>query len=211
MNPTHRIGTFVALLIGMACIALAEDAAREGGITVTLHDSHGVSADSAKDHLLEVILFKPHTAIHFKISNTTDRGLTLWRPKCPQGDDAMSIEFRESVEPEAARAKVLRGHTGYVYTGGMGIPKWFTLAPHNDLIVNVDFQNDWVLPFAMKADETRELEMRAVYRSEPLTPEQQKRLLEGTEVPQVWNGAAASEWQKVRIINRTGGVVEWKQ
>ena len=208
MKPTHGIA---ALLIGVACIVQAEESepAKSSGVTVMIHDSQGVSFDSAPNQVLEVILFKSHTHIHFKISNTTDKGLTLWRPYCPQGDAAMSIEFREVDVPD----KVYRSYPGYyAYTRGMGIPKVFTLAPSNDLIVNVDFLSEWILPMTVKADQTRELEMRAVYRSVPLTDEQKKRLLpEPVKIEQVWSGGATSNWQKVRIINRTGATVEPKK
>ena len=187
-------------------------------VAVTLHDSHGVSSDSAQNRVLEIILFKPHTRIHFKISNTTDQGLTLWRPYCPQGDAAMSIEFREARAPD----KTFRARTGFDYTAGMGIPKVFTLAPHNDLIVNVDFQSEWILSLTLEVDQIRELEMRAVYRSEPFSeaernlPGADKALLAGwnndiKKMEQVWTGVATSNWQKVRIINRTGGRFERKK
>src|SRR5262245_27594453 len=97
MKPTLGI---VTSLIGIACAALAADSTKNMGVTVTLHDSHGVSSDSAKNHVLEVILFRPHTHMHFKTSTTTDQGFTLWRPYCPQGDAAMSIEFREASAPD---------------------------------------------------------------------------------------------------------------
>ena len=70
-KPTLGI---VALLIGIACVAPCADLTKNVGVTVTLYDSHGVSFDSAKNHVLEVILFRSHTHIHFKISNTTDQG-----------------------------------------------------------------------------------------------------------------------------------------
>jgi hypothetical protein len=197
MKPTCEI---VTLLIAIACLALSAEPSKNLGIAVTLHDSHGVSSASAQNHVLELILFRPHTHMHFKISNTTDQELTLWRPYCPEGDAAMSIEFREASVPD----KVFRAHTGFDYTGGMGIPKVFTLAARDDLIVNVDFQSEWILPFAMEVGQIRELQMRAVYRSQPLTDDSQNRLFKSKEMQQVWSGVATSNWQKVRIINRTG-------
>ena len=171
---------------------------------IILHDSHGVSSASAQNHVLEVILFRPHTHIHFKISNTTDQGLTLWRPYCPEGDAAMNIEFREASAPD----KVFRAHTSFDYTGGMGIPKVFTLAPRDDLIVNVDFQSEWILPFTLEAKQTREMEMRGVYRSQPKADDGRNRSLTSKEMERVWSGVATSNWQKVCIINRTGGRFE---
>jgi hypothetical protein len=188
----------VVLLIGIAFVLPGADPTKNPGVTVTLHDSNGVSADSARSNVLEIIIFKPHTHMHFKISNPTDQGLMLWRPYCPQGDEAMSIEFREPSAPD----KIHRAHTGFDYTGGMGVPKVFILGPRNDLIVNVDFQDEWILPFALETGEIRELEMRAVYRSAPLTNDN-RPFTKGME--RVWSGVATSNWQKARIINRTEG------
>ena len=202
MRPTFGI---VALLIGTAWAALGADSTNNVSVAVTLHDSHGVSSDSAQNHVLEVILLRPHTHMHFKISNTTGQALTLWRPYCPEGDAAMSIEFREPSAPD----KIFRARTGFDYTGGMGIPKVFTLAPRNDLIVNVDFQSEWLLPFALETGQIRELEMRAVYRSGPLTDD--NRPFTSKEMERVWSGVATSNWQKVRIINRTGERFERKK
>ena len=144
--------------------------------------------------------------------------MMLWRPYCPNGDAAMSIEFREASAPD----KIFRARPGFDYTAGMGIPKVFTLAPRNDLIVNVDFQSEWILPLTLEVDQIRELEMRAVYRSEPLT--EAERNFPGTDkalqarwnnevkkMEQVWTGVATSNWQKVRIINRTGERFERKK
>jgi hypothetical protein len=229
MKPAHGIALVLASAVWAVSVPVAPASEPEKNIplTLTLYDSHGLSADSAADHVLEIILFKSNTHIHLKISNTTDHGLILWRPYCPQGDAAMNIEFRQSAVPD----KVLVAHAGmgYAYTAGMGNPTVFTLAPRDDLIVNVDFLNEWNLPFAMKAAETREFEMRAVYRSESLTEDKFKQLfgteemehLYGTkemmehvlgtkEIRRVWSGIAASKWQKVRVINRTGTTAEAK-
>lgn len=196
----------VAAWVCATWLAHAVEPSPTSAISVTIHDSHGLSAASAKSHHLEIILFKPHTHFHLKISNTTQQALTLWRPYCPEGDDAMSIEFREPSAPD----KVFRAHTGYSYTGGMGIPKVLVLAPADDLLVNVDFLNEWVLPFPMQADEIREMEVRATYRSAPLTDERQKRLFGSKEKDSVWTGESVSEWHKVRIVNGTGSKINPK-
>jgi hypothetical protein len=225
MKPAHRIVLLLASLIWTACVAPASEPEKNSEVTVTLYDSNGLSSGSAKDHVLEIILYKPHTHIHLKISNTTDQAITLWRPYCPQGDAAMNIEFRETAVPD----KIFRAFTGanYAYMAGSGFPKAFTLAPGNDLIVNVDFLNEWSLPFSMKVGETREFEMRAVYRSAPLTEERMEHFrkeMEGSfgskelaehvfglkEIERVWSGVATSDWQKARVINHTGAAVEAK-
>jgi len=191
------------ILIGTAYPVQAAELQTNTNVSVTIHDSHGLSVNSAPNELLEIVLFASHTHIHLKISNTTKKGLTLWRPYCPEGDRAMTIEFRETGSPD----RIFRGGTGYDYTGGMGIPKVLTLAPGDDLIVNVDFLSEWTLPVTLKAGEVRELEMRAVYRSEPLAG---KRMLGSKDAERVWTGTATSKWSKVRVVNRTGAPVEAK-
>ena len=59
----------------------------------------------------------------------------------------------------------------------------------------------------MQADEIREMEVRATYRSAPLTDEKQKSLFGSKPRYLVWTGESASDWQKVRIINRTGSKI----
>jgi hypothetical protein len=208
--PKNKImkaaSSILAVLVWATGFAQASEPSPSSAISVTLHDSHGLSAESAESHRLEIILFKPHTHFHLKISNTTPKALMLWRPYCPEGDDAMSIEFREANAPD----KVFRAHTGYSYTGGMGIPKVLTLAAGDDLLVNVDLLNEWVLPFPIQVDEIREVEVRAVYRSAPLTDDRQKSLFGSKKKDQVWSGLSTSVWHKARIINRTGSKLDPK-
>jgi len=200
------IWCFILVLVfaGMAYLLRAAELPTNSAVSVTLHDSHGLSARSAPSGRLEVILFASHTHIHFKISNTTKQALTLWQPYCPEGDFAMTIEFRDPNAPD----KILRAGTCYSYTGGMGIPKVLALAPGDDLMVNVDFLSEWNLPVALKADESRELEIRAVYESKPLTDQSRTRAVASKEVEQVWSGTATSAWNKARLVNRTGAAIE---
>lgn len=206
MKQIHGI-LILALLLWLTNGVSAAEQSKTSDVRVTIHDSHGLSAASARDHVLEVILFKPHTHIHFKISNASERGLTLWRPSCPEGDLAMSIEFREPAAPD----RIFLSHTEKFYTGGSGVPKTFVLAPGDDLIVNVEFQYEWLLPLAMEAKQTLDLEMRAVYRSAPLTGEKLKRSAAPKNMEKLWTGEAVSDWSKVRVINRTGAAIVPKQ
>ena len=195
-------------ILGMTCLIRAAETQTNSAVSVALHDSHGLSPRSAPNGRLEIILFASHTHIHFKISNTTKQALKLWQPGCPEGDFAMTIEFREPSAPD----KISRSGTGNDYTAGMGVPKVLTLAPDDDLMVNVDFlsRSGWNLPVALKAGESRELEVRAVYRPAPLTDQTTKRMFELKETEQVWTGVATSTWNKARIINRTGAPIEAK-
>lgn len=192
MAITLKTITAAIIVVLMPAAALAE-----GDIAITIHDSNGLTAASAAEHTLDVNLFKEHTHIHLRISNKTDGGLTLWKPNCPQGDHAMWIEFRDPV----LAGKVYRSGNVQSYTGGMGIPKVFTLAAKSDLIVNVDLGVWWNLPFEMADGESREMEMRAVYASEA-PPDEKAR--DESQFKAVWVGNTASAWEKVRIVNRTG-------
>ncbi len=189
---------------GHSHLTLASHEKGSSDVAVTIYDSSGRSARSTRDGLLNLILFAPHTIIHLKISNTTKKALTLWAPYCPQGDSAMAIEFRYP----RARDKVFQAHTSRGYTCSMGFPKVMTLAPGDDLLVNVDFLSEWTLPFPMKAGEERELEARAVYQSTPLTVENIKRSHGSKQCKYVWTGVATSLWNKIIVSNRTGAAIK---
>ena len=172
---------------------------KQSEVAIAIHDSHGVSFESAWDGIAEVILFGHHNHIHLKISNVSAKPLTLWRPSCPDGDHAMKIEFREPGEPN----KVYRSGIQQGYTAGMGFPKVFELAAGGDLIVNVDFlAGYWTLPIGLSDGESREVEVRAVYHSadKPMMPVGDKNV-------RAWSGKAMSPWHKMRLINRTGKAV----
>ena len=191
--------TLPALACGKESEVSAPSAGQKNEVAIAIHDSNGVSFESAWDGVSEVILFKPHTHIHLKISNVSGKPLTLWQPYCPEGDLAMVIEFRELRKPD----EVFRSGLRMGYTAGMGFPKVFKLAPGGDLIVNVDLvEGYWTLPIAFAEAESREVEMRAVY--EPAEKAMLKT--EGKEL-RAWGGKAVSPWHKVRISNRTGKAI----
>ena len=199
---------FNLLLLGTilcACnVTQSAEPENSSPIRITLHDSRGLSSASAPDHKLELNLFKSHTHIHLRISNTSEQELTLWRPNCPKGDDAMIIEFRDPGTP----TKVFRARPGWSYTGGMGLPKVFTLAAHDDLIVNLGFVGglDWVFPIPITQDERKDLEVRVGYRSHNLTDGELQRY--GTyKVGKVWEGEAMGDWQKISVRNASGRVI----
>jgi len=176
-------------------------------LKVTLHDSRGFSAASAPNSRLRLELRTDHTQFHFRISNTTDQTLTLWKPHCPKGDRAIVVEFRETANPE----KVLRAINGQFYTGGMGIPKVFGLAGHDDLIVNLNFTSgmDWMLPMQIPKDARLDMEVRVSYRSSNLTAEELQRFGHNPpQVEKVWEGDVFGAWQPITIFNQTGKAIE---
>lgn len=188
----------------------AEDAPKADGIAIAIHDSEGLSPQSAHGKNLSMVLFKPHTNIHLKISNTSGKALNLWQPNCPPGD-RMRIEFREPGAPE----KVLTASPQWCYTGGMGLPKMLTLAAGDDILVNVDIVDWWAFPVQMNEDTRKEMEVRAVYESSQLEGISAKTYAdirerspeESPPAESVWVGVAASPWSKVTISNRTGKAV----
>ena len=192
-------------LLASACVCHAGPT--EVPLRVTLHDSHGFSAASAPNQRLELVLFADHTHMHFRISNTTDQTLSLWKPYCPEGDDAIVVEFREPAHPQ----KVLRATTGWCYTGGMGLPKVFGLVGHDDLIVNINFTSgmNWILPMPVPQDARLDMEVRVGYRSRNLSAEELKRY-STYPVGKVWEGEVVGDWQPITILNRTGKSIEKK-
>ena len=195
----------LALLCRTASLQ-AEEAPKQNEVAITIHDSHGLSVESTNDKRLELVLFKPHTNIHLKISNTSGKALNLWQPSCPPGD-RMRIEFREIGSPE----KILTASPQWCYTGGMGLPKMFTLAAGTDILVNVDILDWWGFPIHMDKDSRKEMEMRAVYESNSLegmlaetyADIRKRRPDKAPPAESVWTGLATTPWTKVEIINRT--------
>lgn len=200
-----KLATIALILLGSAngC----HPAEPTSPLKVTLHDSHGLTQASAPDHRLELILFADHTHMHVRLSNSSDETLTLWKPFCPEGDDAILLEFRESAHPE----RVLRASPGWGYTAAMGFPKAFGLAPHDDLIVNINFVSDvdWIFPTKVAKDARLDMEVRVGYRSQNLTEDQSKRIAP-YPVAKVWEGEVVGKWQPITIINRSGKTIPLK-
>ena len=198
-------------LLLLAAILFPGDAARSAEperafpIRITLHDSSGRSSVSAPDDTLELNLFRSHTHMHLRLSNTSDQEVTLWRPNCPKGDDAMIVEFRDPGSP----GKVFRARPNWAYTGGMGLPRTVILAAHDDLIVNLDFIGgmNWLFPMPIMNGESRDLEVRVGYRSQKLTDEERKSYGD-YKAGEVLEGETMGDWQKLTVRNRSGSNIE---
>ena len=67
------------------------------------------------------------------------------KPYCPEGDDAIRLEFKITQESE----EVGIARTSHSYTGGMGIPKTVKLVSGDSLVYRVDFSSFWSLPFGL--------------------------------------------------------------
>lgn len=138
----------------------------------------------------------------------SDKVITLWQPYCPEGDHAIVIEFRDPGSP----SKVFRARPGWGYTGGMGIPKVFTLAGRDDRIVNLDFVSDvdWTFPIHISKDSRREFEVRVGYRSQNLSDEEVKKY-GSYKLEKVWEGEFIGDWQKISVRNASGKAIGPKQ
>jgi hypothetical protein len=134
------------------------------------------------------------------LTNTTKDEIHLWKPNCPEGDDAIRLEFKldeDSKEVGAAR-------TSHVYTGGMGIPKTMKLASGDSLVYRIDFSGFWSLPFVLKPGAQANLLVRAVYESKPMNAVRQRLIPNATpNANKVWTGRVETEWEQVRIVNLT--------
>ena len=188
--------------------AQSADSQDAPAIRVILHDSDGLSSASAPQHHLGLNLFKSHTHIHVRISNVSDRALTLWQPYCPEGDDAIVVEFRDP----ASLLKVFRARPSWGYTAGMGLPKVFTLAGRDDRIVSLDFVSDldWAFPIHLPKGALRELEVRVGYRSRNLSDEEVKKY-GSYKIEKVWEGEFVGDWQKISVRNASGKAIGPKQ
>ena len=198
----YFVRTFLLAIFGAWAIGFLQcvHAQNVGPLKVTLHDSNGLTSASAPDHHLELILFKSHTHMHVRISNKLDQALSLWCPYCPEGDESIIVEFRDPNSP----SNVYRARPGWVYTAGMGLPKSFVLAAHDDLIVNLDFTSDigWGLPMRAPKDAIREMEVRVGYRSRNLSDKQRSGYGD-YKIGTVWEGEVIGNWEKISVINRS--------
>jgi hypothetical protein len=165
-------------------------------LALSIHYSDGLSAKSSTSALPEIILFMEHTHLHLIISNISDHDVTLWRPFCPAGDEAITFEFKES---ELSK-EIMKAHIRMGYTAGMAYEKTLTLAPNDSLVFNVDFLGYWDFPFEVKSREMKKIFIRAVYNPKPAPKSDLKMPPQANDV---WFGRVETGWENVVIINRT--------
>jgi len=127
------------------------------------------------------------------LTNTSNRPIHLWKPYSPDGDKAIRLEFAKSGSGHIGVAR-----TSFAYTGGMGLPKTFTLAPGDSLVYQIDFASYWAVPFTLAPGATCELLVRAVYESRPISNSSE---FDPPDAGSVWQGSVATEWEHVRLVN----------
>lgn len=140
-----------------------------------------------------------HDGCHLSLllTNGTDKPITLWQPNCPEGDDAIRLEFKKAADSKTIGV----ARTSHFYTGGMGIPKTFTLESGDSMVHQIDFASFWSLPFVLNDGDDTTVFVRAVYESS-------KSGLDRRFLPEnsadVWIGKVATEWEQVRLTNVSG-------
>jgi hypothetical protein len=193
-----------ALLCGTSNVAAqqrkADDAGKAGSTDkdsprVSLHYLDGLSAAS-RDTPQDIRFLPSGCPLSLLLTNTTKGEIHLWKPNCPQGDDAIRLEFKRDTESkEIDTARMARE-----YTGGSGRPRTMKLAPDDSLICQIDLSSSWSLPFVLKPGAKADLLVRAVYESKPIASHKSPL---APHADTVWNGRIQTEWERVRIGNIT--------
>jgi hypothetical protein len=177
----------------------AEESRDAPPLRASIHYLDGLSAQSRETP--QDIRFL-HYGCHLSLllTNTTKDEMHLWKPNCPEGDDAIRLEFKRDADSK----EIGTARTSHLYTGGMGIPKTMKLAPGDSLVHRIDFSSYWSLPFVLKPGAKADLLVRAVYESKPINPKRAALLRDAIpKAEKVWNGRIETEWERVRIANLT--------
>jgi hypothetical protein len=169
-------------------------------IRLSIHYLDGLSSQS-RDEPQEIRFLHRGCHLSLLLTNRSKREIHLWKPSCPEGDDAIRLEFRVKRESE----KVGIARTSHSYTGGMGIPRTLKLVPGDSLVYRIDFSSFWSLPFVLEPHKGCELLVRAVYESTP-TEERDPDFLPDNAAS-VWTGRVQTDWQRVKIWNVTDRTV----
>jgi len=178
----------------------SSDAKREGGpksvpLRVSIHYLDGLSGQSS-DKPPEIRFLRNGCHLSVLLTNVTEKDIHLWRPYCPQGDDAIRLEFKRNADSK----EVGSAHMVRCYTGGSGLPKTLKLVSRDSLIYRVDFSESWSLPFVLEPGTSSSFLVRAVYDSKPLDP---KRSYRPADAEKVWQGRIETPWEEVRVVNVT--------
>ena len=205
-----RISVAATLILGMCALFGTHTNAQEAPaatrdrdpqpLRLSIHYLDGLSAQS-RDEPQEIRFLHHGCHLSLLLTNTSKHEIHLWKPYCPEGDDAIRLEFKVSHDSE----EVGIARTSHSYTGGMGIAKTFRLVPGDSLVYRIDFSSFWSLPFVLESHKGRELLLRAVYESKPLQ-RPVPTLIPGT-ADKVWVGRVQTDWERVKIWNVTDETV----
>jgi len=164
-------------------------------LSLSIHYLDGLTATSS-DHPPNIRFLPDGCHLSLLITNSTEEPIVLWKPDCPEGDSAISLEFKKAMDSE----KNGIARPSHDYTGGMGIPKTLTLAAGDSLVYRIDFSSYWSLPFALEDGGDTKVFVRAVYDSKKART---KRPMLPKNAEDVWVGRIETEWDEVRLTNRS--------
>jgi hypothetical protein len=192
-----RVACIIIILWPILICAHAQE--MKSPLAISIRYSDGLSSKSSTSQPPEINLFMQHTHLHLVVLNASDHNVTLWRPFCPPGDEAISFEFKESeTSNDIMKARIAMG-----YTAGMGYAKTLTLVPNDSLVFNVDFLRYWEFPFRIKSGEIKTLLIRAVYNPKSVDDVNGPKAKD-IQTKDLWSGRVETGWEKVVINNRTG-------
>ena len=166
-------------------------------LALSVHFLDGLSSQENSGRIPEIRFLHYGCHLSLLLTNNADETVTFWKPNCPPGDMAIRLEFKTTVESK----KIGIARKSHMYTGGMGIPKTFTLPPNDSLVYRIDLSSFWSFPFALDNGDGRDVYVRAVYESDSW---QMDRSFMPSNSGDVWTGKLTTEWQKVRLSNVSG-------
>jgi hypothetical protein len=192
-------GVLVTSAVSVVCLSAYTDSKEATPLRLAIHYLDGLSArsrDTPQD--LRFLHYGCHLSL--LLTNTSKDEIHLWKPNCPEGDDAIRLEFKLDADSQ----EIGTAQTSHVYTGGMGIPKTMKLVPADSLVYRIDFSSFWSLPFALKPGAQANLLVRAVYESKPIHPKRAAIIPDLTPTAsKVWHGRIETPWERVHVVNLT--------
>jgi hypothetical protein len=138
-------GVLATSAVSVVCLSAYTDSTEATPLRLAIHYLDGLSArsrDTPQD--LRFLHYGCHLSL--LLTNTSKDEIHLWKPNCPEGDDAIRLEFKLDADSQ----EIGTAQTSHVYTGGMGIPKTMKLVPGDSLVYRIDFSSFWSLPFVLK-------------------------------------------------------------
>ena len=193
------IAAFSALIAAVPVQDSATDSKQkpiDKKLMLSLHFLDGLSAKS-DDNMPDIRFLHYGCHLSLLLTNKAGENVTLWKPDCPEGDSAIRIEFKKTSESKTVGV----ARISHAYTGGMGIPKTFTLVPSDSLVHRVDLSSYWSLPFVLNDGDDTTVFVRAVYESDKA---ESKRSFLPKQSGDVWVGKIETDWTEVRLSNVSG-------
>ena len=165
-------------------------------LMLSLHFLDGLSAKS-DDNMPDIRFLHYGCNLSLLLTNKAGENVTLWKPYCPEGDSAIRLEFKKTSESKTVGV----ARISHNYTGGMGVPKTFTLVPSDSLVHRIDLSSYWSLPFVLNDGDDTTVFVRAVYESDKA---ESKRSFLPKQSGDVWVGKIETDWTQVRLSNVSG-------